>query len=234
MSWINNLMGDYHTFLKRKTIITDDGSSDWVEISTPFVGLFNDAIDIYAKKKENKVILSDDGNTLRNLELSGLEISRSPKRKEILDRILINYGVKISKDELTIEATEKDFPQKKLNLIAAISETSDMYYLAKHTVASVFKEDVKNYMDEQKLIYTPYFISKESTGLEFTFDFQIAYRNTEIVIKSFNSINKSNPAYQNAHPCTIMPNKTARSPQKRPFRKKACAKAQLFAPLCAA
>lgn len=185
-------MNDYYAFLKEKTLVTASTSSDWVEISTPFVGLFNDTVDIYAKKEGNKIILSDDGNTLRDLELSGLEISRSPKRKEILDRILINYGVRISNDELTTEATERDFPQKKLNLISAISETADMYYLVRHTVASVFREDVKAYLDEQELIYTPYFISKGSTGLEFTFDFQIAYRNTEIVIKSFNSVNKMN------------------------------------------
>jgi hypothetical protein len=185
-------MNDYYAFIKEKTLVTHSNSSDWVEISTPFVGLFNDTVDIYAKKEGNKIILSDDGNTLRDLELSGLEITRSPKRKEILDRILINYGVRISNGELTTEATERDFPQKKLNLISAISETADMYYLAKHTVASVFREDVKAYLDEQELIYTPYFISKGSTGLEFTFDFQIAYRNTEIVIKSFNSVNKMN------------------------------------------
>jgi hypothetical protein len=192
MNWINALMEDYCAFLKEKTLVTVSNSSTWVEISTPFVGLFNDTVDIYAKKEGNKIILSDDGNTLRDLELSGLEITRSPKRKEILDRILINYGVRINNEELTTEATERDFPQKKLNLISAISETSDMYYLAKHTVASVFREDVKAYLDEQELIYTPYFISKGSTGLEFTFDFQIAYRNTEIVIKSFNSVNKMN------------------------------------------
>lgn len=192
MNWINDLMSNYYAFLKEKTIVTPDASSDWVEISTPFVGFFNDTVDIYAKKEGNRIIISDDGNTLRDLELSGLEISRSPKRKEILDRILINYGVKVNNNELTVEATERDFPQKKLNLISAISETADMYYLAKHTVASVFREDVKTYLDEQELICTPYFISKGSTGLEFTFDFQIAYRKTEIVIKSFNSVNKMN------------------------------------------
>ena len=192
MNWINTLMDDYYSFLKEKTLVTSSSSSDWVEISTPFIGLFNDTADIFAKKEGNKIILSDDGNTLRDLELSGLEITRSPKRKEILDRILINYGVRINNEELTTEATESDFPQKKLNLISAISETADMYYLAKHTVASVFREDVQAYLDEQELIYTPYFISKGSTGLEFTFDFQIAYRNTEIVIKSFNSVNKMN------------------------------------------
>lgn len=192
MNWINTLMDNYYAFLKEKTLVTASISTDWVEISTPFVGPFNDTVDIYAKKDGNKIILSDDGNTLRDLELSGLEISHSPKRKEILDKILINYGVRINNEELITEATERDFPQKKLNLISAISETADMYYLAKHTVASVFREDVKSYLDEQEIIYTPYFISKGSTGLEFTFDFQIAYRNTEIVIKSFNSVNKMN------------------------------------------
>lgn len=195
MNWVNTLIDNYYAFLKEKTLVTVSSSTDWVEISTPFIGLFNDTIDIYAKKDGNKIILSDDGNTLRDLELSGLEISRSPKRKEILDRILINYGVRIINKELITEATERDFPQKKLNLISAISETADMYYLAKHTVASVFREDVKSYLDEQEIIYTPYFISKGSTGLEFTFDFQIAYRNTEIVIKSFNSVNKMNLPY---------------------------------------
>lgn len=193
MNWINTLMDNYYSFLKEKTLVSSSNSSDWVEISTPFIGLFNDAVDIYAKKDGNKIILSDDGNTLRNLRISGLEIYRSSKRKEILNQILINYGVQISNnDELTTVATEKDFPQRKLNLISAISETADMYYLAEHTVASVFREDVKAYLDEQELIYTPYFISKGSTGLEFTFDFQIAYKNTEIVIKSFNSVNKLN------------------------------------------
>lgn len=185
-------MNDYYTFLKDKTLVTQSASSEWVEISTPFTGLFNDTVDIYAKQSGNKILLSDDGNTLRNLELSGMEISRSPKRKEILERILINYGVRIANDELITEATEKDFPQKKLNLISAISETSDMYFLARHTVASVFREDVKKYLDEHEIVYTPHFISKGSTGLEFTFDFQIAYRKTEIIIKSFNSINKMN------------------------------------------
>jgi hypothetical protein len=46
--------------------------------------------------------------------------------------------------------------------------------MAKHTVSSLFKEDVKFYFDEQNIIYTPQFIAKGSTGIEFNFDFQIA------------------------------------------------------------
>ncbi|MBK5193048.1 MAG: DUF1829 domain-containing protein [Flavobacteriaceae bacterium] len=67
-----------------------------------------------------------------------------------------------------------------------------MYVLSKHNVASIFKEDVRGYLDSQDIIYTPDFISKGTTGLEFNFDFQIAKKDREIVIKSFNTINKSN------------------------------------------
>jgi len=193
MKWIDNLINSYYDFIKDNTKITTNDPSGWVEISTPFIGLFNDGIDIYVKKENDKIILSDDGNTLRNLELSGVTIHRSIKRKEILDTILLTHGTKINTaEEIIIEATEKNFPQKKLNLINTIVEISDMSYLANTTVSSVFKEDVQEYLDEQEIIYTPHFISKGNTGLEFTFDFQIASKTTEIVIKSFNSISKLN------------------------------------------
>ncbi|MFI4910975.1 MAG: DUF1828 domain-containing protein [Sedimentisphaeraceae bacterium JB056] len=192
MNWIEELMNNYYSFLKENTVLSTSNSSEWVEISTPFTSSFNDTLDIYAKKDKNKIFLSDDGNTLRNLELYGMEIMRSQKRKQILDKILLNYDIKLLDKELVAEANEKNFPQKKLNIISAISEINDLYCLAKHTVSSVFREDVKSYLDDHEIIYTPHFISKGSTGLEFTFDFQIAYKKTEIVIKSFNSINKMN------------------------------------------
>lgn len=191
MNWMKDLMDEYYTFLKEKTIITQS-TTGWVTISTPFLNMFNDSIEIYAKKDNGKILLSDDGNTLKNLDYYGVSFSRSPKRKEFLENILLNYGISIKNQELLVETNELNFPQKKLNLLSAISEANDLYSLSKQTVNSVFKDDVKSFLDEQDLIYTSHFISKGSVGLEFTFDFQIAYRKTEIVIKAFNSVNKMN------------------------------------------
>ena len=67
-----------------------------------------------------------------------------------------------------------------------------MEITAKHIVSSLFRDDVKQLLDEQEIIYTPQFITKGSSGIEFTFDFQIAGRNKELVLKSFNSLNKIN------------------------------------------
>lgn len=192
MNWVDSAIHDYYTFLKENTEVIKSTNTGWVIISTPFTGLFNDAIDIYCKENNGTITLSDDGKTLHDLELSGASITRSPKRKEFIDKVLLNYGISLDADELAVKSTLKEFPQKKHNLISAIMEISDMYMLARQNVLSVFQEDVRNYLEEIDIIYTPQFISKGSTGLEFTFDFQIARKDREIVINTFNTINKSN------------------------------------------
>lgn len=192
MNWVNTSVDNYYNWLREKTFIQKDLYTDWFLINTPFIGAFNDTIEIYAQKNGSQLKLSDNGETLSNLEIQGLQIQGSKRRKSLLDSILINYGVKIDNDELVIETNIDKFSQSKHNFLSAIIEINDLYVLSNHNVASIFKEDVRNYLDSQDIIFTPDFISKGSTGLEFNFDFQIAQRDKEIVIKSFNTINKSN------------------------------------------
>lgn len=190
MTSINSLINDYYNWLKNKTFVQSDENTDWTAIQTPFLGLYNDVIEMYAKKSGNKIILSDNGETFNNLDLVGTSLNRTGDRRSIAERILLNYGVQLLGNELVLETTEQNFPQKKHNFLSAILELNDLYVLSKSNVASIFKEDVRTYLDSQNIIYTPNFISKGSTGLEFTFDFQIAGKNTELVIKSFNTINR--------------------------------------------
>ena len=191
-TWIDELINDYYKFLRERTFAITDTGTDWAVISTPFMGAFNDTLEIYAKKSHNKIILSDDGNTLKNLELQGVSVAHSSKRKEILDGLLLTYGITCNNDEFIVEASEANFAQKKHNLIMAMSEVNELYLLSNPSVSSLFKEDVKLFLDEQEIIYTPQFISKGRSGLEFTFDFQLAHKNKEIVIKSFSSLNRDN------------------------------------------
>lgn len=192
MNWINTHVSEYYNWLREKTFIQRGDSTDWFLINTPFIGAFNDTIEIYARKEKNHLILSDNGETMSNLELQGLHIQGSKRRRNLLDSILLNYGVRSENNELLIESDFDNFSQSKHNFLSAIIEINDLYVLSRHNVASIFKEDVRSYLDSLDIIYTPDFISKGTTGLEFNFDFQIAKKNSEIVIKSFNTINKSN------------------------------------------
>lgn len=190
MTWVNALINDYYIWLKSKTVIISDEKTQWVAIQTPFIGLFNDTIEMYAQKKENKIILSDNGETFHNLDLVGSSLNRTGERRNIAERILLNYGIQLQETELIAETTEQNFAQKKHNFLSAIMELNDLYVLSKTSVSSIFKEDVRTYLDDKNVIYTPDFISKGSTGLEFMFDFQIAGKRSELVLKSFNTINK--------------------------------------------
>lgn len=192
MNWLDEHMQQYFNWIKEKTTVFQGHNSDWMVIETPLIGAFNDKIALYAKQESQGIILSDDGETLRNLELCGAAIARSPQRKELLGRILANYGVKLVNEELRVHAGAANFPQSKHNLLQAIVEINDLHVLAKHNVTSAFRDDVMGYLDEQQLIYTPQFIARGTTGLEFTFDFQIAGRSEEKILQAFNTLNKQN------------------------------------------
>ena len=91
MIWANELINEYYGWLKSKTVIIPDLSTEWVAIQTPFIGLYNDVIEIYAQKKGINIILSDNGETLNNLELVGASVSRIGERRMIAERILLNF-----------------------------------------------------------------------------------------------------------------------------------------------
>lgn len=76
---------------------------------------------------EGKVLLSDDGNTLENLELLGLNCKSATGRRDIIQRIQLNYGVVITKEgEIEKTVDKKEFVQGKHDMLRAMLELSDM------------------------------------------------------------------------------------------------------------
>ena len=192
MNWIDETIAQYYRWLKDKTAYTLNESTQWARISTPFVGLFNDPVEIFVKKSDGGFLLSDDGATVRNLSLSGVDINRSLRRRAWAENIRYNYGIEVDGDELVTRATLEDFPVKKHNLICAIEDTISLEVTSRQNVSSIFKEDVKQMLDDMDVVYTADFPAIGKTGIHFVFDFQIAARKTETIIKTFGELNKMN------------------------------------------
>lgn len=193
MEWIDAKITEYYSWLKDNTAIREDKGTGWFAVSTPFVGLFNDNIEIFVKKiSESEIILSDDGETIGNLKMSGVDVSRSSKRKSYLQKMLSNHGILVDGEELYVKSNGADFAKKKHSLISAIMNISDMSLLAKDNISSLFSEDVMAFADLCNVIYTPSFIVRGKSGLDFNFDFQIAGRESELVVKSFNTLRQDN------------------------------------------
>ena len=196
MNWVNEGVNEYYEWLKKRTFVSQDDVTGWSVISTTFVGLFNDTIDIFVKTlADDKIILSDDGNTLNNLELVGVSFKSSTGRKDILERVKLNYGVAISRDfEITKTVNKADFVQAKHDILRAMLELSDMVNMSTHRVSSLFHDDVKNLFHQRKLNVTPGFIVSGRSGIRFTFDYLIAKPETEIVLQTFNHLDRANLA----------------------------------------
>ena len=102
-------------------------------------------IQIYAKRSNGGFILTDDGSTIDDLELSGCKLS-SPKRQSLLRMTLNGFGVHNENNVLQVRASNNDFALRKHNLLQAMLAVNDLFYLATPMVASLFLEDVEAWL----------------------------------------------------------------------------------------
>lgn len=161
------------------------------EITTPFLDRRNDHLQIYAKQIGDKIILTDDGYIINDLVMCGCDIS-SPRRQKVLFTILNGLGVKIDDNTLTIEATIDNYPQKKHALIQAMISVNDMFMMSRHSVASLFLEDVEIFLEQYEVRYTPSIQLVGKSGFAHNFDFVIpaSKQKPERLIKAINTPTK--------------------------------------------
>lgn len=122
-------------------------------VTLPFMDRNNDFIDIYIiDNKNNSYTLTDDGAILNDLTFNGFDL-HSKRRNEILKSITNSYGISLYKNELTINCSIQDLPLKKHMLAQCMIKVSDMFFLSKNTVQSIFLEDVQLFLDNNNIRY---------------------------------------------------------------------------------
>jgi hypothetical protein len=176
MEEVGKLLDDYAAWLKDKTSLRQ--VRDWVEITTPYLDRHNDCIQIYAKRVDGGLVLTDDGYTINDLERSGCKLE-SPKRQDLLRLALNGFGVQLNEGRLEVRASSDNFALRKHNLLQAILSVNDMFYLAAPVIASLFYEDVVAWLDLSDVRYTPKVKFTGKTGYDHLFDFVIPKSRTQ-------------------------------------------------------
>lgn len=153
---------------------------DFIEITTPFVDVNHDFIQVFLEKQSDKTYkLTDDGYTVNELEMRGITIKSSKNRKMFFDTTLRVFGVKYNSltDELYVVVPSiENLPQKQNNLLQCILRVFDMLLTARNVVANIFFEEVKNYFDSNDVIFTPNLGITGRSGNQQNFDFVIPHR----------------------------------------------------------
>ena len=165
------IIREYVAWLKTGLSVAqvDDGVC---EITTPFLDRHNDHLQIYLFQENGNYVLTDDGYTLSNLEMSGVDLS-SPKRQRILKTILQGFGVNVVEGALRVEVHRSNLPRRKHNLIQAMLAVNDMFVMAREQVLSLFLEDVEQFLRANEIRFTAMIKLAGRSGFDHTFDFVI-------------------------------------------------------------
>lgn len=145
---------------------------DACELTTPFLDRHNDHLQIYAVKRNGKILLSDDGYILSDLRTSGLDWKTS-KRKAILESVLNGFGVRMEGLQLIVEASQRNLGQRLHSLVQSMLSINDMFMLAQPRVAGFFWEDVKTFLEQNDIRYSPRVKISGRSGFDNAIDFLI-------------------------------------------------------------
>ncbi len=165
------IIREYVAWLKTRLSVAQVGNGV-CEITTPFLDRHNDHLQIYLFQENGNYVLSDDGYTLSNLEMSGVDLS-SPKRQRILKTIIQGFGVNVVEGALRVEAQRSNLPRRKHNLVQTMLAISDMFVMAREQVLSLFREDVEQFLRANEIRFTAMIKLAGRSGFDHTFDFVI-------------------------------------------------------------
>lgn len=145
-------------------------------ITLPFLDSSNDFIEVYIiQKDDGTFMITDGGTTINNLELNGLDFKSSRRKKDILKSIVAAHGITLLNDNsLTVNCALSDLPLKKHLLSQCMIKVSDMFYLSRSNVQSIFLEEVQKFFDDNDVRAVPNISLTGKSKLTTHFDFAIA------------------------------------------------------------
>lgn len=187
------LVESYLKWLRKE--FSADTLEDACELTTPFLDRHNDHLQIYARNNGNGTIaLSDDGNTLMELKVGGLETITKKVRGQV--QLMLNaYGAKLVDEDITIRANKRNLGQQMHYLIQAILAVNDMYALSPPTtrIADTFQSTVSKFFKSQKFVYMTKVKLPGKSGYSHAIDFAFPSINgsPERVLKVINSPSKN-------------------------------------------
>lgn len=206
------LIDSYVDWLRRGLSVEEVGGA--CELTTPFLDRHNDHLQVYAKRQNGAILLSDDGYILSDLRTSGLEID-TPKRKMVLQSVLNGLGVRQDNNQLMVEASAHNLGQRLHSLVQAMLAVNDMFVMAQPRVASFFFEDVREFLDRHEIRYSALVKLAGKSGYDHGVDFVIpkSRSSPERILQAIAAPRKENIV---AYLWTLSDTRSARTGESQP------------------
>lgn len=196
---VDDLRKIYDEWNQKKIVF--ENFNNFIEITTPFVDMHHDYIQLYFyKQNENEFVITDDGYIMNELEMLGIDIKSSKKRSEYLNRTLKIFGVSlnVNTDDLYITFDNiNDYPEQQHRLIQCILRVSDMLMTSRNSVISIFTEEITSFFEDNDVPFSSGLNITGVSGKAQNFDFVINRfrKRNEKLIKAINSPSPDNYVY---------------------------------------
>lgn len=183
----DQLKNAYINWLKTRISIDDLGGV--LQITSPFLDMNNDRLQLYVINENNTLKLSDDGHVINELEMLGCNISNSKRRQALMNLILNKFGVQKNGNELFVYANLENFAQKKHFLLQALLSVNDMFMTTRENVTGIFLEEVEEFLINHEIRFSDNISFIGKSGFTHNFDFVIPkYGDApERIIKAINN-----------------------------------------------
>lgn len=122
-------------------------------IVTPFLYPDSAHIEIYVEEKNGRLLLTDEGETLANLFVMGLNLKDNSSLAQKVERIARLNGVRFADSTLFVEVAKDNAGEASRQLLNAIQATAYLIYTRSHRRRSTFNDQIEEFLLANRVKY---------------------------------------------------------------------------------
>jgi hypothetical protein len=166
-----------------------------IDIQTPFIDSFGDNISFIVKLVDDKLVLSDEGFTIWNLENNGTIVTRkNTHKRRILNSVIRLDNAQLTEDNEIIKTVyKKNIGQAVHDMTQLIFKINDMTMLSSSNIKSIFYDEALEYFNKHPSMYhkIPSFSIIGKSQLSHKIDFGFFTKEGIKLVKVHNSLTRS-------------------------------------------
>lgn len=186
----NEIKEVYLSFVKENAVFNNI-SNNHTEIVTPFVDPFGEAIGFSVKSDGKLLTITDDGFTIWNLSVNGIDVTKKGRRRKQFQSLLQYNGFELNDNTIQKTTTKNHLGQSIHDMSQLLINVYDFIQLNPSNVKSQFLDDVKDYfMENENYAVFPAFSIAGKSRLEHRFNFVFISKGISKITRVHNNITK--------------------------------------------
>lgn len=184
------IKNEYLSFIKENAVFNSI-TENHTEVITPFVDPFGEAIGFSIKSDGKLLTITDDGYTIWNLSVNGVDVTKKGRRKDLLQSLLDYNGFELIEKSIQKITTKSQLGQAIHDMTQLLMNVYDFIQLHPNNVKSQFLDDVKHYfMENNKYTVFPAFSISGKSRLEHRFNFVFMSHGISKIARVHNNVTK--------------------------------------------